>query len=136
MEKHFLEDYNIHQKKESRSAAKRAEGRSDEEETNMKVSHQKLIGYQDIFEPDCVVRQVRSFCIVEPCGPFISDIDGDVMRIKLIEPKDYKRYFDWGEIGERVMKRAVSIRDQIIKEKFPSIIRGHGHSYELFNYNF
>lgn len=94
--------------------------REVKEETNKKVLYKRLIGYQDIFEPDCVVRQVRSFCIVEPYGPFISDLDGDVTEIKLIEPKDYKRYFDWGEIGERVVKRAVSIRDQRIKEKFSS----------------
>lgn len=82
------------------------------EETNMKVLNQELVGYQDIYEPDRIVRQTRSFCIVEPHGPFVSDPDGDVTKIKLIDPKDYKKYFDWGEIGERIVERAISIRDQ------------------------
>lgn len=82
------------------------------EETNMKVLHQELIGYQDIYEPDRIVRQTRSFCIVEPQGPFVSDPDGDVTEIKLIDPKDYKKYFDWGEIGERIVERAIEMRDQ------------------------
>ena len=81
--------------------------REVKEETNMKVLSQKFIGYQDIYEPDRVVRQTRSVCIVEPYGPFVSDPDGDVTEIKLIDPKNYKQYFDWGEIGERLMKKAL-----------------------------
>lgn len=88
------------------------------EETNMKVLHQELIGYQDIYESDRIVRQTRSFCIVESHGSFVSDPDGDVTEIKLIDPKDCKQYFDWGEIGERIVKRAIAMRDQKIKEKF------------------
>lgn len=87
------------------------------EETNMKVLYQELIGYQDIYEPDRIVRQTRSFCIVEPHGPFVSDPDGDVTEIKLIDPKDYKHYFDWGEIGERIVERAISIRDQKVRKQ-------------------
>ena len=79
------------------------------EETNMKVLHQELIGFQDIYEPDRIIRQTRSFCIVEPVGDFIADPDGDVTEIKLIDPKDYKKYFDWGEIGERIVKRAIEM---------------------------
>lgn len=90
--------------------------REVQEETNMKVLFQKLIGYQDIYEPDRIVRQTRSFCTVEPHGPFVSDPDGDVTEIKLIEPEDYKRYFDWGEIGERIAERTISMRDQKDRE--------------------
>jgi len=81
------------------------------EETNMKVLRQELIGYQDIYEPERVIRQTRSFCLVEPYGDFASDPDGEVTEIKLIDPKDYKQYFDWGEIGERIMKRALTMMD-------------------------
>lgn len=88
------------------------------EETNMKVLYQELIGYQDIFEPNRIVRQSRSFCIVEPHGPFIADPGGDVTETKLIEPEDYKRYFDWGEIGERIVKRAIEMRDHRTKNGF------------------
>ena len=57
------------------------------EETNMKVLYQELIGYQDIFEPNRIVRQTRSFCVVEPIGDFFADPDGDITEIKLIDPK-------------------------------------------------
>ena len=83
--------------------------REVKEETNMKVLSQKFIGYQDIYEPDRIVRQTRSVCIVEPYGPFVSDPDGDVTEIKLIDPVDYKQYFDWGNVGERIIERALSL---------------------------
>lgn len=88
------------------------------EETNMEVLSQELIGYQDIYEPDRIVRQTRSFCIVKPYGPFIADPGGDVTKIELIDPKDYKKYFDWSEIGERIMKQAIVMRDRRIEERF------------------
>ncbi|MFA6404708.1 MAG: NUDIX hydrolase [Candidatus Paceibacterota bacterium] len=84
--------------------------REVKEETNMKVLSQKFIGYQDIYEPDRIVRQTRSVCLVESYGPFISDPDGDVTEIKLIDPTDYKKYFDWGEVGERIMERAIFLK--------------------------
>lgn len=84
--------------------------REVQEESNMKVLHQELIGYQDIYEPERIVRQTRSFCIVEPFGDFVSDPDGDITEIKLIDPKNYKQYFDWGTIGERIMNRALEMQ--------------------------
>lgn len=81
------------------------------EETNMRVLNQEPIGYQDIYEPDRVVRQTRSVCVVEPLGDFVSDPDGEVTEIKLIDPKDYRQYFDWGDIGERIMERALELKD-------------------------
>ncbi len=87
--------------------------REVKEETNMKVLSQKLIGYQDIYEPDRIIRQTRSVCIVEPYGPFLSDPDGDVTEIKLIDPADYKKYFDWNEAGERIMERALILKDDL-----------------------
>jgi len=80
------------------------------EETNMKVLKQQIIGYQEIFEPNRTVIQTRSICVVEPYGPFISDPDGDITEIKLIDPKDYKQYFDWGEIGDHIMQRTLEIK--------------------------
>lgn len=77
------------------------------EESNMKVLHQELIGYQDIYEPERIVRQTRSFCIVEPNGDFTPNPDEEITEIKLIDPKDIKQYFDWGKIGERIMERAL-----------------------------
>lgn len=82
------------------------------EESNMKVVYQELIGFLDIYEPDRIVRQTRSFCVVEPYGDFEKDGDteGDITEIKLIDPKDYKQYFDWGEIGERIIERALEFK--------------------------
>lgn len=79
------------------------------EETNMEVLHKELIGYQDIFLPEGVVRQVRYYCKVRPLGEFVSDPDGDISEIKLIDPLKYKDYFDWGEIGDHVMERSLNL---------------------------
>ncbi len=87
------------------------------EETNMRVLHQKLIGYQDIFEPTRIVRQTRSFCIVEPIGEFVSDPDGDITEIRIINPQDYKQYFDWGIIGDRIMSQALE-KNEKFKNNF------------------
>lgn len=91
--------------------------REVQEESNMKVLYQELIGYQDIYEPDRIIRQTRSFCLVEPYGDFVIDIDTDesVTEMKLIDPIDYKKYFDWGEIGDRIMQRALEMKDKYDK---------------------
>ena len=80
--------------------------REVKEETNMRVIKQKLIGYQDVFEPEKTRVRVRVVCLVEPNGDFATDPDGDITEIKLIEPSDYKKYFDWGAIGDRIMEQA------------------------------
>jgi len=81
--------------------------REVKEETNMKIVFQKLIGFQDVYEPERIIRQTRSFCIVEPYGDFTSDPTGEITEIKLINPKEYKNYFDWGKIGDRIMEQAL-----------------------------
>ncbi len=88
------------------------------EESNMKVLYQELIGFLDVSEPERVVRQVRSMCIVEPYGDFIADMDAeaDITEMKLIDPKDYKQYFDWGEVGDRIMQRAIELKNVYLKK--------------------
>lgn len=83
--------------------------REVKEESNMRVLKHVLIGYQDISELDRVVTQTRSMCIVEPYGPFVSDPDGDITEIKLIDPTEYKKYFDWGIVGDHIMARALEL---------------------------
>lgn len=83
------------------------------EETNMKVLKQCLIGYQDIIEPGGLITQTRSVCIVEPHGDFVSDPDGDVTKIELVDPKDVKEYFSWGEIGDHILNRAIELQEQM-----------------------
>src|ERR1035437_7275559 len=84
--------------------------REVKEETNMRVIYQKLIGFQDIKASDKVIRQTRSFCVVEPYGNFVSDPDNEITEIQLIDPAGYKRYFDWGEIGDRIMDQALKLK--------------------------
>lgn len=85
--------------------------REIKEETNMKVLHMECIGYQDATSVDGgeTSRHFRMFAIVEPYGEFISDPDGDILEMKLIDLKDYKEYIQWGEIGDHLMKRALGM---------------------------
>lgn len=85
------------------------------EETNMRVLKQRIIGYQEVFESHRTTVQVRAVCVVEPIGLFVADADpdGDVTEIKLIDPKDIRQYFDWGEIGTHVLARALELKRSI-----------------------
>lgn len=83
--------------------------REIQEESNMKVLNFKPVGYQMVQTGDKVIYQLRYVCRVELYGEFIEDPVGKVTEIKLIDPKDYKQYFDWGEIGERIVERALEI---------------------------
>lgn len=99
---------------ESGECVNEAVTREVQEESNMKVVHQQLIGVQDIFESqDIVISQTRSFCIVEPYGPFVSDPDNDITEIKLIDPSQLKEYVNWGEIGEHLLKRSLGLLKNI-----------------------
>lgn len=83
------------------------------EESNMQPIVYKLIGYQRctvLSKPEKPVSyQIRYVALVEPIGPFTPDCDpdGDVTELLEINPVDYKKYFDWGEIGEHIMKQAI-----------------------------
>ena len=81
------------------------------EETNMRVLKSYPIGVQEVTTPDGkVVFQLRYCAIVEPLGKFEKDPAGSVTEIKLINSEDYKKYFDWGEIGERIIQRAIDLK--------------------------
>lgn len=87
------------------------------EESNMDVLEQKPIGYQKSTGPDGSVQyQLRSWCRVQPRGPFVADPAGSVKEIKLIDPRDHKQYFDWGKIGDRIIERAIEI-EELRKER-------------------
>ncbi|OHB17255.1 MAG: hypothetical protein A2749_00105 [Parcubacteria group bacterium RIFCSPHIGHO2_01_FULL_45_26] len=87
--------------------------REVQEETNMRVISQRLMGFQDIHNPEGVITQTRSVCLVEPISEFKSDPAGDITEIKLIEPKEYKMYFDWGEVGDHLMKKALGLKEAL-----------------------
>jgi len=85
------------------------------EEAMMEVIIHKPLGIQKVIAPNGnYYYQLRSVCIVKPLGEFISDPDDSIEKIELIDPKKYKDYFDWGKIGEQMMKRAI--------ELFPTLI--------------
>ena len=85
--------------------------REIQEESNMKILKSKPVGYQKCTDTrdNSFIFQLRYVCIVEPYGPFVSDPAGGVTEIKLIDEKDYKQYFKWGKIGERIISRAVEL---------------------------
>lgn len=86
--------------------------REIQEESNMKVLKYLPIGYQIVTRPDGSINyQLRYCCLVEPIGEFTSDPAGHITAIKFIEPSNYKTYFDWGEIGDRLIERAVELKD-------------------------
>lgn len=85
------------------------------EESNMRVLVCKPVGYQMVEQQGRGSDyQLRYVCLVEPVGPFISDPAGSITEIKIIDPKDYKQYFDWGEIGDRIIQRALEIKSNLI----------------------
>lgn len=86
--------------------------REIQEESNMEVLSQKPIGYQKMIDTrdGSFVYQLRYVCEVRPYGPFVSDPADSITEIKLINPTEYKKYFDWGKIGERIITRALEIR--------------------------
>ncbi len=97
---------------ESGESYLQASERETKEESNMKVLYQEYIGYQDVTWPENAVRQARTFAVVEPYGDFVSDPDGDIVEIKLIDPKEFNDYCGWGVIGERLVERAIELNNK------------------------
>jgi len=85
--------------------------REVQEETNMRVLQSIPVGAQEISQlKGKTAYQLRYCAVVEPIGVFEKDPAGSVTEIKLINPQDYRKYFDWGEIGERIIQRAMELR--------------------------
>jgi adenylate kinase family enzyme/ADP-ribose pyrophosphatase YjhB (NUDIX family) len=88
------------------------------EESNTKPIEYRLIGYQKCTNlsnsEKPIEYQLRYFAKVEPLGEFTPDCDpdGDVTELLKIDPKDYKKYFDWGEIGDVIMERALGFNQK------------------------
>ncbi|MEA2112588.1 MAG: NUDIX hydrolase, partial [Patescibacteria group bacterium] len=88
--------------------------REVQEESNMQVIKFKPIGYQKVIDTRGIqdsFYQLRYFAIVEKIGEFISDPDGNVDKILKINPKDYKKYFDWGEIGDSIVNKGIEFKN-------------------------
>lgn len=88
------------------------------EESNMRVLRAAPIGYQKVTAPSGKIGYQLRFCaLVEPIGPFVSDPAGSITEMKLVSPDEYKEYFDWGEIGERIIRRAVEIKEELYRRE-------------------
>jgi ADP-ribose pyrophosphatase YjhB (NUDIX family) len=87
--------------------------REVQEESNMKVLKFAPVGYQKVGDENKYFYQLRYVCIVEPYGEFVKDPVGDVIEIKLIEPSEVKKYIDWGEVGDRIIERAMELKNSL-----------------------
>ncbi len=85
--------------------------REIKEESNMEVLYFLPIGYQKVTNTTdkSFKYELRYVCKVKPFGPFVSDPAGVVTEIKYIDPKDYKKYVNWGKIGDRLVTRALEL---------------------------
>jgi len=94
--------------------------REIQEESNMEVLAFAPIGYQKVTVKgeQSSIYQLRYACIARPYGPFVSDPGGPIKRIELINPADYKKYFDWGEIGDRIIQRAVELKEGLLARNY------------------
>ena len=80
------------------------------EEANVEMLSYKPIGYQKAWLLNKPKEyQLRVFCEVKPLGEFVEDPDGDIIKIKYIDPKDYNKYFNWGKIGDRIIERILDL---------------------------
>lgn len=91
---------------ESGESIEQALHREVQEESNMEVISWRPIGFQRVTNSSGSVIQVRVACLVRPFGEFVSDPDGDIDRIALINLDDYRDYFNWSDVGEAIVKRA------------------------------
>lgn len=85
--------------------------REIQEESNMEVLRALPVGYQRVIDTrdGSDIYQLRYVCIARPYGPFVSDPAASITETKLIDPADCKQYFDWGEIGDRIIERALEV---------------------------
>lgn len=88
--------------------------REVQEESNMQVLRWRPIGVQEVTNPNGEIDyQLRVVCKVKPLGDFISDPANTITEVKQIDPKDYKNYFNWGEIGEKIIQRAIQLKPRL-----------------------
>ena len=81
-----------------------------QEESNMKMISFVPLGYQISINPENeVIYQLRLACQVKPRGRFLRDPDGTVIKIKIINPRDYKKYIDWGRLGSHLISKSLKL---------------------------
>jgi ADP-ribose pyrophosphatase YjhB (NUDIX family) len=87
--------------------------REIKEESNMKVLELFPLGCDTNINEQTseTIYILRYAARVEPYGEFDGDgaSDGEITEMKLIDPKDYKQYFDWKERGDAMMNKAIRV---------------------------
>jgi len=87
--------------------------REIKEESNMKVLELIPLGYEiyTSHKTDEINYILRYAARVEPYGDFTADgaVDGEITEIKLINPEEYKQYFDWQERSDAMMNKAIKV---------------------------
>lgn len=101
-------------KPEEGESIEQALRREVKEESNMQVLKWRPIGVQEVTDPEGdTYYQLRVACKVKPFGDFVSDPAGTITEVKLINPRDYKNYFNWGEIGDKIVNRASQLKNRL-----------------------
>jgi ADP-ribose pyrophosphatase YjhB (NUDIX family) len=92
--------------------------REVKEEANMKVLKYEFLNFTEVVRPHKTDFYVSAVCLVEPYGEFVSDPDGDITEIKLIDFKDYKSYLNnsLSQINDRQIARAHELKEKMEKE--------------------
>jgi ADP-ribose pyrophosphatase YjhB (NUDIX family) len=85
--------------------------REIQEEGNLEVLEYRPIGYQIAKNLDTgeFGYQLRYFTIARKYGEFVSDPAGTITEIAFIDPLNVKKYFDWGNVGEEIFRKAAEI---------------------------
>ena len=91
--------------------------REVKEESNMEVLSLLPIGFQKASKQgqDTFSYQLRYVCKVKPYGEFVADpAGGIIIAVKLIDPADYRKYVNWGKIGDRSVERALELLTKLV----------------------
>ncbi|HXK52834.1 NUDIX domain-containing protein [Candidatus Nomurabacteria bacterium] len=84
------------------------------EEADIEITNLKLLGAQEVFYPNNPNKekgdhyyQVRYFALISKTNPqTIDPHDGGIVELKYIDPKDFTKYVEWGEIGQELINLA------------------------------
>ena len=92
------------------------------EESFMQILQMKFLSLREVAEPEGATNHLRFACLVEPAGEFESDPAGEVTAVKLIDPATFLQFADknWGQIGERMLARALELREVMKNEDITS----------------
>ena len=84
------------------------------EESNMQLIRWRPIGVQEVTDPKGNMHyELRVACKVRPNVDSEQDSGGGITEVKLIDPQSYTQYFDWGEIGKRIVQRAIQLKPKL-----------------------